>query len=108
MKVKLFFYICTMNKNRMYNCEGNEEADSLLCMLESNSVLSESFTRKISNIVLVIVSNLESNEEYITDSINDLRDEMDWLIIFSEEFKRKVIGQLTLAYRKQKTLNDGK
>jgi hypothetical protein len=30
---------------------------------------------------------------------------MDWLMIFSDEFKRKVVGQLTLAYQKQKTLN---
>ena len=89
----------------MYNCGGNNEADLLLCMLESNSVLSESFTRKISNIVLTIVSNLGNNEEFVKNSINDLKAEMDWLLIFSDEFKRKLIGQLTLAYQRQKTLN---
>lgn len=94
-----------MNKNKMYNCEGNDEADSLLCMLESNSVLSESFTRKISNIVLTILTNLDNNEEWVNDSILKLKEEMGWLNIFSDEFKGKLIGQLLLTLHRQKELN---
>ncbi len=94
-----------MNKNSTYNCGENDDADQLLCMLEANSVLSEKFCEKIQRIVLVIVSNLEGNEEWIESSINKLKEEMDWLNIFSKEFKGSLIGQLRLSLFRQETIN---
>jgi hypothetical protein len=94
-----------MNKNNIFDCKGNDNADQLLCMLESNSVLSENFSRKISNIVLTILSNLKTNEKWVEDSIKKLKEEMDWINIFSSEFKHNLINQLELTILKQKTLN---
>ena len=94
-----------MNKNKSFDCKGNDEADSLLCMLESNSVLSESFMQTIKGIILAILINLEGNEDWVEDRIKELKSELDWLIIFSPEFKSVLIGKLLLAFHRQKTLN---
>lgn len=94
-----------MNKNKSFHCNGNEQADQLLCMLENNAVLSESFTRKITNIVLVILTNLDGNQDWVESEITKLREELDWLMIFSEDFKGKLIGQLLLTLERQITLN---
>ncbi len=94
-----------MNKNNRFNCQGNDEADRLLCMLERNSVLSEKFSDKICNIVLTILTNSEHNEKWIEDSINKLEEEMDWINIFSSGFKSSLIEQLKSTLDTQKTLN---
>jgi hypothetical protein len=94
-----------MNKNKSFHCNENEQADQLLCMLENNAVLSESFTRKITNIVLVILTNLDGNQDWVESEITKLREELDWLMIFSEDFKGKLIGQLLLTLERQITLN---
>ena len=94
-----------MNRNKLYDCRGNQQADNLLYMLESTSVLSESFVRKISNIVLVILSNLDKNEEWVLENIEKLKSEMDWMTIFSEPFKSGLIVQLYLSYNRQKEID---
>lgn len=96
------------DKNTMFSCRGNEEADNLLCMLESNAVLSESFKLKIQNIILVILTNLEKNEDWVEEGIKKLKEEMDWLMIFSPEFKGMLTGQLLLTFHRQKALNKEK
>lgn len=93
------------DKNTTFSCRGNEEADNLLCMLEANAVLSESFTRRIENIVLTILTNLEKNEDWAYEAIRKLKDEMSWIGIFSDEFKGRLIGQLLLTLQRQQTLN---
>lgn len=97
-----------MNMNKTFDCMGNDEADSLLCMLESNSVLSNSFTLKIQNIVLTILTNLDNHDGWVNESIIKLKEEMGWLNIFSDEFKGKLISQLLLTYHTQKRLNKKK
>jgi hypothetical protein len=94
------------NKNKSFDCKGNEEADNLLYMIESNSVLSESFTQNVRNIVLVILSNLDKNEDWVEGEIIKLRDEMQWLTIFSERFIGQLIGQLLLSLNRQRALNN--
>lgn len=93
------------NKNKVFTCQGNEEADNLLCMIENSYVLSEHFIEKVTRIVLVILSNLENNEEFVEQEIDKLKEEMQWLTIFSEKFIDRIIGQLLLSFEKQKTLN---
>lgn len=85
------------DKNTMFVCNGNKEADKLLCMLESNSVLSNKMTEKITNIVLVVLSNLD----WVESEIKKLREEMLWLDIFSESFIYKLHGQLIMTLELQ-------
>jgi len=92
-------------KNKMFDCRENDEADLLFCMIEATSVLSESFTQKVINIGLVIITNLPKNNEWVSDSILKLKEEMNWLCIFSDRFIGILISQLTLAYQKQLQLN---
>lgn len=94
--------------NKSYNCGENKEADRLLCMLEANSVLSDSFNQKVTNIVLVIITNLDKNEDWVDTEIKKLKDEMNWLEIFSSKFIGTLIGQLVLSYHRQLTINKGK
>lgn len=94
-----------MNRNKLYDCRGNQPADNLLYMLESTSVLSEAFIRKITNIVLVILSNLDKNEEWVLENIEKLKSEMAWMTIFSEPFKNGLIDQLYLSYNRQKEID---
>lgn len=95
-------------KNTTFYTEDNEEADRVLFMLENNSVLSESFKTRIQNIVITIISNLQNNETWIDDAIKKLETEMDWLIIFSDEFKHMLITCLQLTYQRQITINNEK
>lgn len=92
------------NKNKSFDCKENEEADNLLCMLEANSVLSEDFTKKVRNIILVILTNLNNNEDWIEKEIIKLKEEMQWLTIFSEKFIGQLIGQLLLSFHRQKNI----
>lgn len=96
------------DKNTMFVCNGNEEADKLLCMLESNSVLSNKMTEKITNIVLVVLSNLGENLDWVESEIKKLREEMLWLDIFSESFIYKLHGQLIMTLELQIYLNKQK
>ena len=96
------------SKNKTFDCRGNEEADNILCMLEANSVLSQEFTNKVQNIVLAILTNLKENEEWIEQHIIKLKEEMQWLTIFSEKFINQLTGQLLLTFHRQKTLNKQK
>ena len=97
-----------IDKNDTFSCQGNEEADQLLCMLEANSVLSEIFKTRIQGIILTILTNLERNEEWIENAILKLKEEMQWLTIFSDAFIYRLNGQLLLTYQRQKTLNKKK
>ena len=90
------------DKNTKFSTVGNEDADILLCMIEANSVLSLEFTAKITNIVLVIISNLERNEQWVIDEIKNLKEQMTWLNIFSEKFINQINSQLLLAYSFEK------
>jgi hypothetical protein len=94
------------NKNKSFDCRGNDEADALLCMLESNSVLSESFQNKIRRIVLVILTNLKGNEDWVDKEILKLKQEMNWLLIFSDDFIFRLNSQLILSMQKQLKLNE--
>ena len=90
------------DKNTKFSTVGNEDADILLCMIEANSVLSLEFTAKITNSVLVIISNLERNEQWVIDEIKNLKEQMTWLNIFSEKFINQINSQLLLAYSFEK------
>lgn len=93
-------------RNKTLFCGDNQDADKLLCMLESNSVLSESFTSKIVGIIGMILTNLSGNEEEVEDMITRLESEMEWLDIFSEKFTKALIERLHMVYEKQKILQD--
>lgn len=97
-----------MNKNKSFDCRGNEDADQLLYLTETVGILSEDFTQRIRRIVLVIITNLENNEEWVEEEILKLKEEMNWLSIFSETFKGMLIGQLLLAFQRQSTINKNK
>lgn len=94
-----------INKNKSFDCRGNEEIDQLLCLIEANSVLSQSFSQRIINICLVILTNLDSNVDWVESEIADLKVEMNWLSIFSERFISVITGQLLLGMSRQITLN---
>lgn len=94
-----------MDRNKTFNCRGNNKADLILFMLESNSVLSNTFTYKIQSIVLVILTNLDTNKEWVRTEIDKLRSEMNWMLIFSTEFTEGLYDMLTLAMEKQIELN---
>lgn len=94
-----------MNKNKSFDCNGNVYADQILCMLEGNSVLSTSFTTKVTNIVLSIVSNLEGNHDHLENTIVKLKEEMEWIVLFNPSFTGRLIGMLFQAYHHQMALN---
>jgi hypothetical protein len=93
------------NKNNSFFVGDNEEADRLLSMLESNSVLSESFKSKIINIVMVIITFSDDKEDWIKEEIRKLKEEMSWLTIFSEKFIHQINGELLLSLYRQVTIN---
>lgn len=95
------------NINRTYACNGNEIADNLLYSLESTNVLSNEFKNRILNIISVILTNLENNEEWVNTSILELKKDMRNLIIFSDEFIIRLNSELLLSVMRQKRLNDG-
>lgn len=94
-----------VSKNKSFFVGENKEADRLLCMLESNSVLSDSFQQRITLMILSIVSNLEQNESWIKDDIEKLKEEMFWMTIFSDSFVYQINSQLLVILQQQKTLN---
>jgi len=93
-------------KNRTYGCNGNEIADNLLYSLENTNVLSDDFKNRILNIILVILTNLENNEEWVNSSILELKKDMLNVIIFSDEFIISLNSELLLCVMIQKTLNN--
>lgn len=93
------------NKNNTFFCGDNQEADQLFCMIESNSVLSESFNEKIKEILFITLTNLDDNKELIMDKIKNLKDEMKWVNIFSESFINMLNSQLLLTVSSQEKLN---
>jgi hypothetical protein len=93
------------NKNKSFDCRGNEEADNLLCLLEANSVLSNEFTSKVRNIILVILTNLDKNEDWVEEQIKKLKEEMEWLTIFSDKFTERLISMLLMCFHTQMKLN---
>lgn len=95
-------------KNSTYYCNGNEIADNLLYSLESTNVLSDDFKMRIFNVISVILTNLEDNEDWVNESIRDLKIDMNNMIIFSDNFINRLNSELLLMVIKQKKLNNGK
>lgn len=93
------------NQNNLFFVGDNEIADRLLFLLESNSVLSESFQTKITNIIFVIVTNLDGNEDWVMEKIIKLKEEMFYLSIFSEKFVYMINGELLLTLGRQKKID---
>jgi len=79
-----------VDKNKTFNTNGNEWADKLFCMMESNGVLSDTIKTRINNLTLWIVTNHEKYVDKIIDSIEGLETEMTWLTIFSEDFIQRI------------------
>jgi hypothetical protein len=94
-----------ISKNKSVWCGENEELDLLLTAIENTAVLSEKFSGKIIDIGLVIVTNLETNEDYVFNNIAKLHTEMKWMNIFSSEFIHMVNSQLLLAVQSQQKIN---
>lgn len=94
------------DKNRTYICNGNEIADNLLYSLESTNVLSDDFKQRILNIISVVLTNLEKNEDWVNNSIRDLKIDMNNLIIFSDNFINRLYSELSLMVIKQKKIDD--
>jgi hypothetical protein len=92
------------SKNRSVWCGENEEIDQLLYSIENTAVLSETCTREIIDICLVIVTNLKGNEEYVENKIKRLETEMGWLGIFSTEFRLMIISQLKSGVARQQQI----
>jgi hypothetical protein len=90
-----------IDKNKSFNTNGNEWADQILCMMESNGCLSDALKTRISNIALWIVTNHEKHVDAIRKAIDDLETEMNWLMIFSKEFTSKIHFTLNNALNVQ-------
>lgn len=72
--------------NKYINTGDNVAINDLLCMIEGLSCFSEAFERKIVQLSLTIVANGKQNQQYITDSINNLYTLMKSLTIFNIDF----------------------
>lgn len=95
-------------KNKTFECQGNEIADQLLYTLENSYILSDEFKVRIRNIISVILSNLENNKENIHNDIQILGTDLSYSNIFSDEFKEYLIQYLKICYNKQSYLNKNK
>lgn len=93
-------------KNKTYYCNGNQIADNLLYSLESTSVLSNDFKMRIFNLISVILTNLEDNEDWVNESILELKTDMKRMSIFSDDFINTLNSELLLMVIKQKELNN--
>jgi len=79
-----------IDKNKMFRTNGNEFADQILCMMESNRCLSETLKTRVTNIVLWIVTNHKGYEDSIRETIDELEIELNWMSIFSRDFTSKL------------------
>ena len=79
-----------IDKNHSFSTNGNEYIDQVLCLLEANGVLSSEFKSRVTNIALWILTNPNSQTAALKESIEKLREEMTWLIIFSDTFRQKL------------------
>jgi len=79
-----------IDKNKLFNTNGNEWADQVFCMMENNGCLSESLKVRINNLTLWIVTNHKNYVDSIRESIDKLEVEMNWMSIFSREFTSKL------------------
>lgn len=95
-------------KNKTFECNGNEIADQLLYTLENSYILSDEFKVRIRNIISVILSNADDNKEYILDSIEILYTDLSYTNIFTYEFKEYLVQYLKICYNKQLFLNKNK
>ena len=75
-----------IDKNKSFKTNGNEWADQIFCMMESNGCLSEPLKARITGLALWIVINHENQVDSIRESIDRLETEMNWMSIFSREF----------------------
>ncbi len=75
-----------IDKNNSFKTDGNEDADIIFCMMENNTSISDQMKYRINNLALWIVTNHENHVDKIRQSIKDLKDEMEWMIIFSDKF----------------------
>ena len=82
-----------MSKNKTFTTDGNDHLDLLLCILESQGVLSDSYKTKIINLSLWILSNHKNYVSEIREGIQDLETDMQRLTIFSSGF---IINVITL------------
>lgn len=78
------------DKNKTYITLGNEDLDKLLFMLESTSVISDSFKTRITNLALWILTNHENHVSEIKEEMKKLYEEMKWVNIFSEYFMTEI------------------
>lgn len=69
----------------MFHTKGNEAADNVLFTLECLDVISAEFKRRISNVVLVTLTNIENND--IPKLINETNEMLKITRIFSEDFR---------------------
>ena len=86
-----------INKNKTFDANGNEWADQVFCMMESNGCLSEPLKMRINNLALWIVTNHKNHVDGIRESIDKLETEMNWMSIFSREFISKLSFTLNNA-----------
>jgi hypothetical protein len=70
----------------MISTRGNQDIDHLLYFLDVTSVLSDDYKTKIRNICFWILTNHESHVEGIKDAINQLKEDMTYVEIFSQKF----------------------
>ena len=75
-----------IDKNKSFKTNGNEWADQIFCMMESNGCLSEPLKVRITNLTLWIITNHKNYVDSIRESIDKLETEMNWMSIFSREF----------------------
>lgn len=94
--------------NSKFFCGDNQVADNLFSILENSTVLSEKFTKRVESILMVIITNLDGNEDWVKTQIHDLKDDMKKLIIFSDSFIHKISGELLLSVRIQEKINENK
>lgn len=95
------------DKNNRMRTDGNESIDKLLHITENCGVLSKEFNDRLYNIAIWITTN---HKPYIADIkivIASLKEEMEWLDIFTLTFINK-INTLLLDGLEYKILSEEK
>lgn len=91
-------------KNKTAKTDGNQSIDDLLYMLESTSVLSETFKQRLISMCLwiLLAKNKSKNHAEIEKGIEEIEADLNRLSIFSESFIKYVVGKLKLGHGWQK------